>query len=196
MRVRQIATEDYLAALQTPESQSRFVNVPDDAAMAAMLNAPLALNGRPLSACAGRMHPRARIQPWQRNFYWPPAAPTRPTSVMASKPAARTPTSPPSATSRRSTQASSRSASWPTLSPRCRGRSGGRLDANQDLDGVVLAGAQAGAPGRQDSSAHPSVACSKPRYRIKADPDAAAGRVAATASTPRPFARPPAASDG
>ena len=69
MRVRQIATEDCVAALQTPESQSRFVNVPDDAAMAAMLNAPLALNGRPLSACAGRMHPRARIQPWQRNFY-------------------------------------------------------------------------------------------------------------------------------
>jgi len=39
---RQVDTEDYAAALQTPESQSRFVIVPDDAAMAAMLNAPLA----------------------------------------------------------------------------------------------------------------------------------------------------------
>lgn len=39
---RQVDTEDYAAALQTPESQSRFVIVPDDSAMAAMLNAPLA----------------------------------------------------------------------------------------------------------------------------------------------------------
>jgi len=39
---RQVDIEDYAAALQTPESQSRFVIVQDDAAMAAMLNAPLA----------------------------------------------------------------------------------------------------------------------------------------------------------
>ncbi|WP_411969330.1 UvrD-helicase domain-containing protein [Paucibacter sp. B2R-40] len=39
---RAIDTEDFEAALLKPESQSRFVVVTDDAAMAAMLNAPLA----------------------------------------------------------------------------------------------------------------------------------------------------------
>ena len=39
---RKIDTDDYHAALLTAESQSRFVVVTDDAAMAAMLNAPLA----------------------------------------------------------------------------------------------------------------------------------------------------------
>jgi len=39
---RKIDVEDFATALQTPESQSRFVVVADDAAMAAMLNAPLA----------------------------------------------------------------------------------------------------------------------------------------------------------
>ncbi len=39
---REIDTSDFEAALLKPESQSRFVVVTDDAAMAAMLNAPLA----------------------------------------------------------------------------------------------------------------------------------------------------------
>ena len=39
---RKIDTEDYEAALRTPESQSRFVVVADHTTMAAMLNAPLA----------------------------------------------------------------------------------------------------------------------------------------------------------
>lgn len=36
-----IDTEDFVTSLQTPESQSRFVMVSDDAALAAILNAPL-----------------------------------------------------------------------------------------------------------------------------------------------------------
>ncbi len=39
---RKIDTDDFETALLTPESQSRFVIVTDDSAMAAMLNAPLA----------------------------------------------------------------------------------------------------------------------------------------------------------
>jgi superfamily I DNA/RNA helicase len=39
---RQIDTEDFAAALATPESQSRFVVVSDDESLAAILNAPLA----------------------------------------------------------------------------------------------------------------------------------------------------------
>jgi hypothetical protein len=38
---RKVDPEDFVAALETPESQSRFVVVTDDAAMSAMLNAPL-----------------------------------------------------------------------------------------------------------------------------------------------------------
>jgi AAA domain len=39
---RSIDTEDFAAAIETPESQSRFVVVADEETMAAMLNAPLA----------------------------------------------------------------------------------------------------------------------------------------------------------
>jgi len=39
---RQVNTEDFAAAIETPESQSRFVVVADEETMVAMLNAPLA----------------------------------------------------------------------------------------------------------------------------------------------------------
>ncbi len=53
-----VNTEDFATAIETPESQSRFVVVADEETMAAVLNSPLAqwrvfLHPHPTQACAG-----------------------------------------------------------------------------------------------------------------------------------------------